>query len=126
MTRSVNNPNVSVSYVQLGLVWDEGGKSYEIVILSRLKLLNYNLCLLLAFRFFSLFWLTLALFFQQVQSDVKTVLKTCTIKNVDTKQLEESISQMSSMPEAARLSSLLHLTCLLFEVSCFALLLQMG
>ena len=78
------------------------------------------------FFFGFLFWLTLALFFQQVQSDVKTVLKTCTIKNVDTKQLEESISQMSSMPEAARLSSLLHLTCLLFEVSFFGRLLQMG
>ena len=46
-------------------------------------------------------------------------MKSCTKQSADAKQLEESMSLMSGMPEAARLSSLLHLTCLLFEVSSY-------
>lgn len=57
------------------------------------------------------------LIFLQVTTDIGTVLKSCTNQSADTKQLEESMSQMNGMAEAARLSSLLHLTCLLFEVS---------
>ncbi|KAJ7352895.1 hypothetical protein OS493_033161 [Desmophyllum pertusum] len=52
---------------------------------------------------------------KQVTTDTGAVLKSCTKQSADAKQLEESMSLMSGMPEAARLSSLLHLTCLLFE-----------
>lgn len=55
--------------------------------------------------------------FYQVTTDVQAVLKACTIHSVDSKQLEEGMSLMERLPEAARLSSLLHLICLLFEVS---------
>ena len=57
------------------------------------------------------------LVFLQLTTDIGVVLKSCTNQSSDTKQLEESMSQLNSTPEAARLSSLLHLTCLLFEVS---------
>jgi len=60
------------------------------------------------------------LFFHQVKTDIGAVLKSCTTQSADSKQLEEMMSQMGSMPEAARLSSLLHLTCLLLEVSWLA------
>lgn len=58
---------------------------------------------------------TMICILQQVTTDVQTVLKSCTAQTAESRQLEESMSQMGSLPEAARLSSLLHLTCLLFE-----------
>lgn len=53
----------------------------------------------------------------QVTTDIQSVLKLCSAQNAESRQLEGSMSQMGAVPEAARLSSLLHLTCLLFEVS---------
>lgn len=78
--------------------------------------------LILIFLFFVFFTVVFLVFdggtltFLQVTTDIGTVLKSCTNQTADTKQLEESMSQMNGMAEAARLSSLLHLTCLLFEV----------
>ena len=60
----------------------------------------------------------------QLTTDIGVVLKSCTNQSSDTKQLEESMSQLNSTSEAARLSSLLHLTCLLFEVSCLLVCVQ--
>ena len=53
----------------------------------------------------------------QVTNDIQSVLKLCSAQNAENRQVEGSMSQMNAAPEAARLSSLLHLTCLLFEVS---------
>ena len=53
----------------------------------------------------------------QVTNDIQSVLKLCSTQNAENRQVEGSMSQMNAAPEAARLSSLLHLTCLLFEVS---------
>ena len=55
--------------------------------------------------------------FLQLTTDIETVLKSCANQGADSKLLEERMSKMSSMSESARLSSLLHLLCLLFEVS---------
>ena len=55
--------------------------------------------------------------FLQLTTDIETVLKSCANQGADSKPLEERMSKMSSMSESARLSSLLHLLCLLFEVS---------
>ncbi|XP_067024084.1 E3 ubiquitin-protein ligase HUWE1-like isoform X5 [Acropora muricata] len=52
---------------------------------------------------------------QQVTNDIQSVLKLCSTQNAENRQVEGSMAQMSAAPEAARLSSLLHLTCLLFE-----------
>ena len=82
------------------------------------SMLLYKLCTLcLAFEFVRLFPYDGNLVFLQLTTDIGVVLKSCTNQSSDTKQLEESMSQLNSTPEAARLSSLLHLTCLLFEVS---------
>lgn len=66
---------------------------------------------------YMLYWFLIVFRFYQVTTDVQAVLKACTIHSVDSKQLEEGMSLMERLPEAARLSSLLHLICLLFEVS---------
>ena len=66
-----------------------------------------NVCLLILF-----FVVTF-----QVTNDIQSVLKLCSTQNAENRQVEGSMSQMNAAPEAARLSSLLHLTCLLFEVS---------
>ncbi|XP_015767939.1 PREDICTED: E3 ubiquitin-protein ligase HUWE1-like [Acropora digitifera] len=52
---------------------------------------------------------------QQVTNDIQSVLKLCSTQNAENRQVEGSMSQLNAAPEAARLSSLLHLTCLLFE-----------
>lgn len=57
------------------------------------------------------------IYFLQLTTDIETVLKSCANQGADSKPLEERMSKMSSMSESARLSSLLHLLCLLFEVS---------
>ncbi|XP_031573679.1 E3 ubiquitin-protein ligase HUWE1-like isoform X3 [Actinia tenebrosa] len=65
----------------------------------------------------------------QVGKDTVAVIKNCSPESNKDKNLEEFVPQMCTMTEAARLSSLLHLSCLMFEemkVSCAVLLDQYG
>ena len=53
----------------------------------------------------------------KILEDVQTVMKACSPDCNEGKTLDECAAQMCSVAEAPRLASLLHLTCLLFEVT---------
>ncbi|XP_032242084.2 E3 ubiquitin-protein ligase HUWE1 isoform X2 [Nematostella vectensis] len=64
----------------------------------------------------------------QIEIDVKAVISTCSLENSRNK-FDEMMSQMCNMQEAGRLSSLLHLLCLMFEemkLSCAVIVEEFG